>query len=484
MRTAILATVFSSAVLLSPAVSFGATTIDCGGGVQSHVATQAEADASPSKAIVAGVTQICPGDASLGISNLVGAAKQYLLSVPKKALSNCAPPTDPNNITRLNNTFAVCAANFLKAYQQKYGTIYITSAFRDGAAASAANGSGASANACAGGANGSNHMRGLAMDVYPSDGNFKQIWDFAIQNPQFGVCFPHEGQGGTLLDRPHMILAGIGGTEGGKCAALGVAKPCSGVPFNPNEVQVASGNPVTDLANIIRQAITPTQQQAAQAQQQAQQPAYSYPSIPTTQTNPSSSSSGAAATPTACTPSYFCSGSTYYYKNSSCENVEVQSCAYGCNGDSCALPPVSSQIDLSSGASGNANGSGTGATSTPATSTLDQILSYVNPTAIDIATATPVVLNPDLGNISSAVENAQQPTQTGPTLTSPDMSASQVPSAQETFTSQDLANAQPTVSPQNTFALNILENMKQSLLAALNYLHPFAGITQNQAYAE
>ena len=172
-----------------------------------HLATQQEADSANNGGIVAGVTLVCPDANSLGISDLVGGAKEYLNSVPKRCVGACAAPPDKAHIDKLNNTFAVCAANFIKAYVQKYGVIYISSAYRDGPSGE---------NARAGGASGSNHTRGLAIDMSPANGDFQTMWKFASQNPGFGECFPYLGS-----DRPHMSMAGTGTGEASKCSATG-----------------------------------------------------------------------------------------------------------------------------------------------------------------------------------------------------------------------------------------------------------------------
>ena len=72
----------------------------------------------------------------------------------------------------------------------------------------------------------------------------------------------------------------------------------------------------------------------------------------------------------------------------------------------------------------------------------------------------------------------------GNQISPPDASILVPPGTQETFTSADLANSPPLYRSQNTFALGILENLKQVLIGALNYLKPFGGITPPQMYAE
>jgi len=200
-----------------------------------HRATAADVAAGGSSVIL-GVSNICPNDVRAGINGDVGAAKTYLDSLPKRPLSQCAPPTTAN-ITRLNNGFAVCAAAFFKAYTAKYGNVYITSAFRDNTPGSAPDGV-HSANQCAGGAPKSRHALGYAIDVNPaSESLYPTMWKFASDNPQFGVCFPYQNhplKGYPNGDRPHMILAGIGGGEGALCASQGVTKACAaGANFAP-----------------------------------------------------------------------------------------------------------------------------------------------------------------------------------------------------------------------------------------------------------
>ena len=208
-----------------------------------------------------------PSDPTIGMN--AGQAKQYLDSLPKRPLSRCAPPTR-ENIIALNDTLAICAADFFKAYIAAGKTIYITSAFRDGRPGTAGDGSGKSANECAGGAPNSNHTRGVAMDVNPGDGNYPQLWEFAKQNPRFGVCFPHrDGTTRTNYpDRPHMVLAGIGGNEGGACSDQGVTQPCNGLRFTPGPLpsvttptnmtpMTGQNSPTNVLSNALRTMLTP-----------------------------------------------------------------------------------------------------------------------------------------------------------------------------------------------------------------------------------
>lgn len=203
-------------------------------------------------------SQVCPNDyVESGVTEESGEAKIYLNSLPKRALSQCAPPNEAN-ITRLNPTFAICAARFFRAYTARYGGVLITSAFRDGAPGSSPRGGTESANQCAGGAPGSNHMRGIAMDVNPANGVYQTMWRFASENPQFGVCFPfQDGRTSGYSDRPHMVLAGSGGSEAALCAGQGVTNPCSGTNFNPDSIRNVSVSPTAILADTIRNFLNP-----------------------------------------------------------------------------------------------------------------------------------------------------------------------------------------------------------------------------------
>lgn len=163
-----------------------------------------------------------------GFSENVAEAKEYIRSITKNLRNSNAPPTCPGNIDRLNNTFVVCAANFLKAAESVYGkgSVTVVSAYRPPRDL----GDGCGNNRAAGGATHSQHQRGLALDISPSGkATLPKLWRFAHDNPQFGVCFPY-----LRGDPPHMGMAGINSGEARRCANQGVTKICSGSPtFNP-----------------------------------------------------------------------------------------------------------------------------------------------------------------------------------------------------------------------------------------------------------
>jgi len=163
-------------------------------------------------------------DQQILMSPQVCAAYQYLYSISTKV--NTA---DLGHIAHLNKTFAVCAAEFFKAYSQKYSvSLQITSAWRSAADQQRVSTSPTS-----------NHTRGLAIDVHPSDQNYDRLRDFAIANKQFGVCFARPPYNGSP-DLPHMTAAGIGSvTE--NCDKYGITKMCDdGGTFDPNSVQEAA----------------------------------------------------------------------------------------------------------------------------------------------------------------------------------------------------------------------------------------------------
>lgn len=207
-----------------------------------HAATKAECDllrGNNPDIVCNESTPITDVDKSLGITDQAAKAKQYLLSIARNLRGSKAPPTCAPNIYRLNNTFAVCSASFLNAYQSVYGegSVYVVSAFRPPEDL----GDGCGSNAAAGGALHSNHMYGRAMDVAPTGGRstFKTLQKFARDNPQFGVCFPYlpEFTGSNFYDAPHMALAGIDTGEARLCARQGITNYCNGAPeFDASQV--------------------------------------------------------------------------------------------------------------------------------------------------------------------------------------------------------------------------------------------------------
>lgn len=451
-----------------------ALSFQCPDGQMSHPATPMEARSVTNGTIVAGVTQVCPGDARLGISNDAGSAKEFLNSLPKRPMSNCAPPTR-ENIDSLNGTFAICAANFLRAYQA-YGGVAITSAFRDGTTGTAGDGSGRSANQCAGGAGASNHTRGVAMDVNPLNGSYEQLWAFSMQNPQFGICFPHQnGQPPNTTgyaDRPHMILAGIGGNEAAACARQGITRPCNGLPFTPSPPAPGPGTSPFPPTS----APTPSSPLTSALRTMFGMPAapMMYPPM-TAMPAPSPATIPAAQTgmPTACLPKFFCSGNTYYYQTSSCSFQTIETCPNGCNGDVCAASSTSKTI------SSMVNNDTISKNPNLVDDLLKAIANPVSATSVSIGRIVPIGLNEDLLNIID--ENRKSTSSASQTYATGTIAYVQPTYSQTTFTSADLSLSPSAQQParmqsQSTFQA-VLTSLKVALLKILTILQPFGNRT-------
>src|SRR3989344_2948155 len=204
-----------------------------------------------------------PSDENIGLN--VALAKQYLTSLPRNGTT-----ASPAHIQKLNATFAVCAAQFFQAYTARYGSVTITSTYRDGLSGE---------NARVGGVPGSNHTRGVAIDVHPANKNYDSMMNFARANPQLGVCFPRPTYRGRP-DLPHMILAGIGGGESARCAAQGVTKQCSGTPpLNIVTPSYSGPAPSASVTNALRNLFAPPQQPAPQVQNPIQPPPQHPPQV-------------------------------------------------------------------------------------------------------------------------------------------------------------------------------------------------------------
>ncbi len=428
------ASIVGFAILISGLLSFFAPQYAKAVGAECHTATQAEVDAGalPGR-------PVCPADTKAGFTNDAGQAKEYLNSLPNKCVGACQAPPDKAHIDKLNNTFAICAAGFFKAYTQQYGPVSISSAYRDGPSGE---------NARAGGVPGSNHTRGVAIDVNPAGGrsSYQTMWAFAKSNPQFGVCFPHEGG-----DRPHMVLGGIGGNEGGSCASKGVSKPCNGLPFTPTNPGPDTSSLQSQISNAVRQTLG--MQQPPMPPQPQLPPQPMLPAQPTLPAQPPISSQ----TNTPVQPSI----TTQYPQ----------------------INPISSFINTNTNTNTNTKGTSTAAS----TSTFDLIDQFTGPdlvsSSIDIGKAVYIDLNASTSDALFLGAKKASSTAVNATGT---LATNQSLSVPQTFTSNDLGN-NPTVGfsgGQNTFVWQILENMKKTLLLALSYLKPFGGYNPNQIQAE
>ncbi len=267
-----------------------------------------------------------------------GEAKQYLLSIARGLPDTQAPP-DQEHIAHLNNTLAVCAARYLSAYSQTYGRVAITSAYRDGPSGE---------NARAGGAKNSNHTRGFALDVNPAGPNssYETMWKFASDNPQFGVCFPHQNgpaahTTGYRRDRPHMVLAGIGGSESNACARQGVTRPCDAPIASAPSPEETNPPPETPDTEIIPPPgyIFPAYPQYFPENSDS---GIKLPKIPTSglmdllknllggSDDPKTATDPKDQAPQFCEPKFACTGNVLYYHTSSCARQVYEACPYGC----------------------------------------------------------------------------------------------------------------------------------------------------------
>lgn len=368
---------------------------------------------------------------AVGIDQTAEEAKQYLKSLP------C--PSGKCYIENINNSFAVCAANFFKEFQQRYGRVTINRAWNsvENEARLCRNNPG-----CGGFMNSpapqSNHTKGVAMDV--SAGNHQiTMANFAKQNPQFGVCFPFVGS--SFKDDVHMILAGIPGSEPRVVGCAGVVRACEAGKFDPNSI-VASNpalSPTSAIANQIRQALglsqpppppppaaAPIQQQPlSQSEQQPLQNAYETPASQT-------------LTPT-----------------------DVQSTPV-----SVSTLLTTTPINVNTNINGRTE-------ATSSTSTIDLLSAFINPytsTSMEIGTSSPISLIlaaledvATLGATSSATSSRNA---TGTIL------AAQGINSQQTFTSADLSTSVGDPRSTNTLA-QILTNIQSVLRTILQYLRPF-----------
>jgi hypothetical protein len=248
---------FTGAVLVLAVPAYAA---DCSSLPGTREATAS--DAVVRDGIIPAGTCFNPNDT--GVSNTAAQAKEYLYSIAEGLPGTQAPPTR-DKVFMLNDTFAVCAANFIKGYTQSTGvSIKLRSAVRCGPNSPSAWTCDRNENARAGGAVSSNHQLGLAIDINPSDGNYQRLWDAARANSSFGVCFPYLAD-----DRPHLAFAGGTSGEAQKCAAQGIKPTCAGAPafdpnarpYTPTSIPTSQSAPTGGTNNPFANPYNPTQQQ-------------------------------------------------------------------------------------------------------------------------------------------------------------------------------------------------------------------------------
>lgn len=357
-----------------------------------------------------------------------GEAKKYLRTILCKADGDNYGGMGPDGtIQNLSGKFAVCAAKFLK----KANDAGMQACIREGARTVAKQEQYVRSGviACKKGAM-CEHPRGLAIDVNTSsDDNYKKLHQMA---PGDGLTF-YLG----MRDKYHFV-----GSAGG-CAGGGTT------PQDWDFPQYAAKQPPSSaMSNAIRNALgiqppppppIPPSPQIPQPQQSAQQ-----------QGVQSAFGGGGAS-----------GGSS--------------------SGGGTSQPTPVSQIFSPANPSSQLNFPQQAATSSTGTSTLDLLNQFLNPfsaTSTEIGTSTPVSLL--LGTIRDvAVVNSNSP----PTATSSSGSVNasgtivsmQPITAQQTFTSQDLQYTATRTNAPTTLTWRVLENMKQILLRALEYLKPFGG---------
>lgn len=177
----------------------------------------------------------------VGIGENAEVAREYLKSLDAGMSGQCTPLFEQYG--RVNGSFAICAAQFLKAYQQEYGRVYVNRAFNNvacetdmckrGPPGVGNVGCGGFARiAVSGGLVYSSHTTGLAMDVAVAEGvgsaQQLKLIEFANKNPRFGLCFPI-----TSWDRVHLVAAGFRENgESNMCANIGVKDRCDAGNFD------------------------------------------------------------------------------------------------------------------------------------------------------------------------------------------------------------------------------------------------------------
>lgn len=473
---------FACVLLVIPYVSSAA---DCPAGTSPATANDA---AVKNGQIAIGA---CYNPNTPGVGATAENAKQYLKSLPRSGSAS-----DNGNIEKLNTAMAVCSANFFKAFQDQYGGISITSAYRSSQYDAQMCRNNPSCGALMNNPNpNGNHQKGLAIDVKASAGQ-EMLWNFARQNPQLGVCFPFTGEGGGFRDTVHMILAGIPGNETRGPGCRGVTKACEAGKFDPNSIVAATPTPgngaptgapfdqaLRDLLNpqpyycvtsiepvvVVPSAVPPgpncyNSAQRPQLPPPTTSPAATQPAMSSGQSAPPVGVVNSTALPLgACAPQFYCIGNINYYRTSTCIDQVYQTCPNGCSGTMC--------VNSASSTNSNSNTNGT--------STYDSIGQYVDSGSSASATITPITLNPNTSN-PTVLQPPQTPQGIGYVPTNTE---GQISPAQQTFTSGDLSGSLPYQASQSGFATT-LNNIKSTLLNILAYLKPFGGMPTSQMYLE
>lgn len=357
-----------------------------------------------------------------------GEAKQYLNSIVRGG--KCGPYQ--SSAEGLNPDFAVCAARFMKALRAKDPRFYVASMYRSSAhqAYLCGGGCGRVNGPCAA-AGQSKHQSGNAIDI----SNGQRIVPEWVHNMArgYGIRFPVNGDSGHMEPIP--------------------GSNCSNPNFQPTDT-VGDITPTTRLTDTIRKFFNPPPQPA--------------PSTPSTSGSPTQSSiGGVVQVPTSgsCIPQFYCSGSTYYYRSSTCVDQMYQTCQYGCaDSTTCAAAPGSATSSTTT------RSQNTDQTSTSAsTSTYDAISAYAT-TSTQAQTLAPITLNPGTTHAT-----ALQPQQTPQGIVYVPVNQIGNLPVQDTFTSSDLSGSLPQQVPQSGYSA-ILNNIQTILATMMSYLRPFGGV--------
>ncbi len=413
-----------------------------------HIASQAEVDAGA----VAG-REVCAADVAAGITVQAGEAKEYLRSIFTSGGQQCTAQQD--KIGQLNNTFATCAAQMLKAYQERYGKVTINRAYNAMSceAALCVNNPG-----CGGFNNNpapnSSHVQGVAMDVQTQ--NQQQLIGFARANPQFGVCFP------ISWDTVHLVGAGYSNNgESRSCASQGITQPCDGLQAGQVNAPNMSGLPPASQYGMSPNTPAPAGYTTPPASPASVAPIGSPP--------PLGNNTTAYAVGT-CSPQFYCYNNSLTYRASTCVDQTYQTCAYGCSGNQCA--PAGSPSSSTS----------TVANTSPVNTgiSLDSLFNFASSTPSQtssqtVSTSTPVFNSNMADVVALKVANpfaslGQQVATAAPQTAY---------TSGETFTSSDLS-----YSPGGSFSSVVQNNslqftlgvLKDALVGLLGLLKPFGGV--------
>lgn len=456
----------------------------CPDGAQPHTATADEVAAGyPAGSLV------CPGDQKV-IPADSGAAKQYL-----KTIATGRAASASWRIDELNPAFAICAARFLRFANDNGLNARITDAVRTYGEQQGACGryqaGGGIANCDMATAE---HPKGIAIDS--TSGNQPWMWANA---PQFGLVYylgsrdsvhfvaltqssyaklARNAPNATVMAQAQQNLSRGGGclTPGFTPSSVGTPGDGSGLPFDGALRRTLGVPPPPPPPSYQSQPLQSLQQNPS-TQTQSQQSAPALDTLNTT-----------AYPAGTCAPQTRCSeqDGNIYYRTSTCIDQKYLTCTNGCSGLTCNATSTGSGssglFDLlnpaTSSQSTNTGGSGT----SNSTSTFDLIDFFANPlSVVDVGTSTPIDITnliEDTGNAS--VLHPNTPPQ-GTVIQTPPQGSAYGPVPQQTFTSGDLANTPGVVVAQNTFAQNILAQMRATLLGVLVYLRPFGGVAPAQA---